>query len=276
MSKVPRYTRMSVSFKLPIPLDQLEQDMSKSFQSIDFDSLTPSVYGLEYYICDCMNLVACVHFQFPCVEPVERWIDYGVRIAMHFFWGDWGLDEEEGFRGMADGRKRRLKGLFWYRAYHKGLILALLSERWDDVARLAEWPWASLMPEYSGMGDDLEDEVAQMYIIIAASLRTKKLRGVDKLIEKVRKCRAKRPRLLMKCWNAVLEKDQAEFDKAMAASLKHHATIQFDPRDGRIAERLALPQTAICLAAMRLGLEFPDLPEELSDWIITRNSIGLE
>ncbi len=271
----PRYQRMPVAFRFPVALEELARGWALRLRE---DQLAANANGSFAGECaaDALALVAMAHFQIPNALPAGEWVNLGLDMALHYFWGEWGpADPKDGF-DMRSARERRSKNTVWYRPFHCALIHGLLSERWDDVARLAEWPWASLMPEYSGMGGDLEDEVAQMYIIIAASLRTKKLRGVDKLIEKVRKCRAKRPRLLMKCWNAVLEKDQAEFDKAMAASLKHHATIQFDPRDGRIAERLALPQTAICLAAMRLGLEFPDLPEELSDWIITRNSIGLE
>lgn len=240
---------------------------------------TESMRGRDVY--SALEVVGLRHLEVPGALEAEPWVSRGFDAALHFFLDDWHTDprpgdpEEEPYN-LVIAARRRDKDVGWYKELSRGMILGLLSGRRDDVARLCAWPWAELVPEYSGMGGDLEDEVALMYLLVASGLRDEPMEGVERVAAKVRKSRAKRPRLLMKLWEAAEGGDQAAFDAALARSLEHAASLpRLDDRDARVVERLAGPQTAIALAAGWRGLRTPELPPELSALLITRDSIGL-
>jgi hypothetical protein len=81
----------------------------------------------------------------------------------------------------------------------------------------------------------------------------------------------------LKLWEAAEQGDQAAFADALLRSLEHFAVgPRLHESDVRVADRLALPQTAIALAAGWRGLPLPEVPAELSAYLITRRSLGLD
>lgn len=271
-----RYEMIAFSPEWGKPIEEIMRLNAEDFVGLDNYTSAIGYFQREQDIYMALEMVAAAHLQLPGVQEAGPWIQKGFDCALHYFLDDWRTDEDPKGRNMVAAKRRHVSRVGWYRGYSRGLILGLLSERWDDVARFSSWPWVGLVPEYSGMGSDLEDEVALMYIIISAGLREEPLEKLDKLKAKILKCRTKRPRLLMKLWESVEGGDQKAFAEALIQSLRHHASgKRLENRDARMAERLALPQTAIYLTALHRGLHRPELPEDLSVYVITRGSLGL-
>lgn len=233
-----------------------------------------SVYGREDDIYMASEVIAFAHLQLGEVEDLSGWIRQGLDSAIHYFLEDWWVGNARASKAVNKADPDRF--LEWYKPFSRGLVLAILAEDWDSVSRLSSWVEADLVPEYAGMGGGLEIQVAQIYIVVAASLRSEPMPGLETLSDSIRKCRTKRPRLLMKTWDAVMAKDQSAFNVTLTASLQHFASSpKLENNDARLGDRLALPQTVIALAAKRHGLLLPELPEELSLYLITRESLGL-
>ena len=101
------------------------------------------------------------------------------------------------------------------------------------------------------------------------------MRGIDEMVERVKKCRARRPKLLLALWEAAQGTDQKAFDKALIASVKYF--LKHDAEDvPNSAYWVALHQSFLWLLAERNGLEFPaDASEEVEAAVVRRQTIGL-
>jgi hypothetical protein len=261
----------------PVPLEQAPMMCAKDFIGVENHTSETTGFQRADDIYIALEMVSYRHLQFPGAQEAGPWVQKGFDCALHYFLERWGATDDPDGADMAAAKLERDADTFWYKEFSRGLILGLLSECWDDVVRLCSWPWVGLVPEYSGMGGDLEDEVALVSIVMAGTLNGEPSDGLDKLKAKIRKCRTKRPRLLMQLWDAVDHGDQSAFEEALRRSLEHFASgKRLDARDARVAERLALPQTAIYGSAMMRGLRPPNLPIELSAYLITRQSLGLD
>lgn len=206
------------------------------------------------------ELVFLAHMGYPGLPGPEEVIQQGVDIALEYFFGP--LDD------------RQSREYEWFMCFAPGLLLGLLSQRWEDVGRLCSFVQLDMEPEFQG---DVEYEAAQIYLLIANALRPDPQPGAEKLEKAIGKCRLKRPRLLLKLWQAGQRGTQEEFDQALRESLQHYQTRTRPSLDATFAgEWIAWPQNAICLAAMQLGKKLPALPENLSALLVTRESLGLK
>ena len=219
---------------------------------------------------DSLSLAIMRHLDYETPPWIERCINEGFDVALDYFFGEWWLNDEE--RPLVDKRHPD-RNLYWFKAFSYGLFLGLLTERWSDVAKLCSWIEADLRPEY--IGDDLEDQGCQVYISMAASLRPEPMAGLAEVEANIQKCRTKRPRLLFKAWQAARSGNQLAFNKAMTASLEHFIANRHACGTG-MTDWIAHHQSVVCLAAKRLGLQLPPLPEKLAALIVTRESLGFD
>ncbi|MFV0442120.1 MAG: hypothetical protein ACK5Q5_00965 [Planctomycetaceae bacterium] len=142
------------------------------------------------------------------------------------------------------------------------------------MTRLVDWAEFDMVRDcFTGKGCKAE-QVADVYLLIASSLRSKPpMPGVEKVIARIEGCRDKWPGLLLEVWRSVESRDQARFDEALAASLTQFTK---EKNEEYFAHWLARPETARGHMALHIGLRMPDLPNGLEDYIITRQSLGLE
>lgn len=212
-----------------------------------------------------LSLAVLQHLGFSTPAWLPERINEGFNAALDYFFGTWHRHLDP--RDYGPNEK-------WFQTFSRGLFLGLLTERWEDVAKLCSFARSDLPAEY--LGDEIEWEGTLVYLSIAADLRPEPLDGLEDVEAKINKCKRKRPRLLFKAWEAARARDQAAFNKAIKESLKHFDGSYFAPRLHSMIDWIAEHQTVIVLAAMRLGLKFPDLPERLAAMIVTRESLGLE
>lgn len=243
-----------------------------------------------------LDLLVWHHLGFGDVPDIRRHADHGVRLAVDYFWGDWwtaeGLDRlmplelqrELQFDQPGERRDSFLRGnagaldrndpernLKWFRALQTGLLLGGLTRQWKEVARICSWFDPTIEPEYSaGM---VEDELFQWYVAMACQLKPEPENGLDVLINHVKKCRLKRPRLLMAAWESVMADDQAGFDQAFPASVKQFLA-RADKKTRIASEWVALDQSIIWLIAEHRGLKFPTMSARCVAAVITRQSVG--
>lgn len=270
----PRYVAMDLRLEMPAPLEEMPGWFANEFVGVDHYDESTSWRTPMTDVSMAMEVIAYRHCQIPNATEPEKWANRGFDAALHHFFAEdlFAGAECVNLPGMPDQLLLRAP---WFRVLSAGLLLGMLAARWDDVVRLCGWPSANLIPEYSGMGGDLEDELAYFYVVVAGGLRAEPMEGIDLLAEKVRRCRKKRPRLLMKSWDAVLARDQANFNQAIMQSLEHFASIRKDPKCGKLAEHLATHQSMVCLAAGHFGLSLPDLSPQIAYPLITCRSLGL-
>jgi hypothetical protein len=217
-----------------------------------------------------LSLGVMKHLEYPTSPGVERRIHEGVDVAIDYFFGTW-WKESDMYGTMLD-KRRPDRDLIWFTPFSCGLLLALLSDRMEDAAKLCSWVEPGLKPEY--LGGELEDEVCGLYMCMASRLLSERLEGIDDIEESIKKCRARRPRLLYNAWRAASIGDQTAFNKGFKDSMQHFAKKYHEAQ--MVTDWIAQHQSVIWLIAKKQGLTFPPLSEKLAAMVISRESLGFE
>jgi hypothetical protein len=206
------------------------------------------------------------------VEPAD-WLHRGFDVAVDYFCGDWWRDHPDAGRAVDKSRKRR--ELRWFNAFSIGLLLGLLGERWDDLSAVCDWVEPGLKPEPLLVDtEEVEPSLADVYLSVAASLRSAPMPRLAPVEARLRASKAPRSRLLFRAWEAARDGDQAAFDEAFAESLAHFAAVA---GSGPTPIHWIAPHhSAVGLAASRLGIALPKLPAKLDATLLTRASLGLD
>jgi len=148
----------------------------------------------------------------------------------------------------------------------------MLGNHWEQARKISSWLQSDLDMDYQG---DLEPEIGNIIISMAASIASNKNVDLRPLALEVAKTRKKRPKLLFELLHAVCERDQRAFDVALTANLKHFASRKPDQWE-MCDDWIAWYPSTLCLYGNHLGLKTPDLPRNLAIRLITRQSVGLE
>lgn len=216
------------------------------------------------------------HLGYQLTKPVEYFLEKGFDVVVDYFCGDWWKDVESIVEQFNKPINERY--LLWIQPFSQGLLIGLLTERWDDIAKVCSWVEADLPPEYTG--GDFEDELVHVYRSIAAGLRPEPMPGLEEVEAQILKCRKQRPKLLFQAWQAAREGDQKAFEEAFLKALKHFEE-NFDPENSDPGDYcvpfnwIAPHHSVLAMAAMCLGMKLPPLSPKQDAWIITRQSLCL-
>jgi hypothetical protein len=153
-----------------------------------------------------------------------------------------------------------------------GMFLCALLDRWDDVAKLAEWIDDSLSPE--NRFELTDDAYSVFFMYLGSKLRSVPLARESEMPSFINKSRSKKAKLLLPLLDAALSKSQKDFDKAMVAALKHYEKYEVEDV-ANFHYWVAIPHSLVWLIAQRNGLTFPTLPPNL-DALIVRRETALE
>lgn len=216
-----------------------------------------------------LNVLCILHWGFKHSRESQALTQRGAEVVTDLFFGSW-TESDDQYSGLAEAEIRRKIG--WFNPLQKGLLLAALADRWDVVVRLMEWLDVDLQPEFLG---DLEPEVGRLYIVMASDFRTKPIDGIEAVIEEVRQSRGKRPKLLLAIWESIIQRSQADFNRAMKESLTHFAKKKYDPQSADFTETIAIHQSFMAMVARHRGMEHPELPPKLDARLIRRETIEL-
>jgi hypothetical protein len=215
----------------------------------------------------CLDAMVVHHFGYKLPVKPEEFLNQGFDVVVDYFCNDWWKQDKNSAKAL--DKSRRPRSLVWFTTFSEGLLLGLLSERWDELARVCDWVEADLRPEY--LGDEIEMELVHVYRSLAAGLRPEPMPGLARVEDKIRKCRTLRPKLLFQAWEAAREGNQAAFEGAFLKSLEHFMKSY---GSGLLArEWIAEHQSVMAMAAQRLGMKLPKLPPELEPVVMTRQSL---
>jgi len=263
------YEILDVPFKdkLESVLNRIKKDMFRSYEDLKG---WPNQSYRESEIDECDRLAALLYMEFSVMEDWSRYLERGVDVWVEYFCSDWWVGDQDTEIHM--NRKNTEWEPMWYKPFHVGLRLALLTERWDDIDQVCQWVEWDLPFGY--MGNNKSDyDIGLIYFSIAAALRSTPMPGVEQLAERTQKFK-RGPKLLYEAWEAVLNKDQEEFDKAFVKTIKQRAKSKTDWNC--YAELLAPHHSVVAMTARRMGMSIPELPPELDMYLMLHEKIGLE
>lgn len=192
-----------------------------------------------------------------------------VEVIKRYYNSEWYFDTDDA-RSMKKSIKN--KDFTWYKMFSESLWLVLMIQDSEVLRILADWIEAWFEPEW--LPQPVDPLWAKTYLSIAASFRTKPLKGQEEMEESIRKSRKKAPKLLFAAWEAARENDQASFEKALRESTQQF--IKTVPQEVYSFRQVAaFGQSTVLAAARRLGMQLPDFDSSLMAYIPTSESIGL-
>ncbi len=224
-------------------------------------------------IITCLGMLALHHLGYKIPVESAEWLGRGFDVVVDYFCGDWWRGHPDAARAMDKARKRR--ELRWFNAFSIGLLLGLLSERWEDVAAICDWVEPGLKAEPLLVDtEEVELDLSHVYLSVAASFRSNPMIGLTALEKQLRASKNPRPRFLFQAWEAARAGNQTVFEEAFVMSLAHFTALAGSGPTP--IHWVATHQSVIGLAAMRLGVALPRLPQKLDALVITRASLGLD
>lgn len=222
-------------------------------------------------------ILASTHFGIPCMIEIRELLNDCAAAAIELFFGDWYEHERDpvSFNPAPKSKEEAYESYLrqvWFLPYTRGLLSCMLGKKWEEAERLSVWVHSDLDMGYQG---DLEPEVGQIIIAMAAHIAGNREVDLESLATAVSRTRKKRPKLLFDLLKAVCEHDQSAFNVALTANLKHFASRKPDQWE-LCSFWIAWYPSTLCLYGNHLGLKTPELPRSLAIRLITRESIGLE
>jgi hypothetical protein len=217
--------------------------------------------------------LALHHLGFPLRKPIEEYLERGFRVAVDYFCEDWWTKDEDDRKVMDKSHKEN--HLQWIEPFSRSLLIGLLQEQWDDLARICAWVEADILPEYTG--GDFEDELVDLYRSLAAGLRPEPMSGLEEVEARICKCRKKRPKLLFQAWDAARSGNQTAFNDAFVKAMKHFDSL-FDDKSPNLRSPMfwiAQHHSIVALAARRKGMKLPELTPRQNAFLVSRESLGL-
>ena len=160
----------------------------------------------------------------------------------------------------------------WYKIFSRGLFLAMLAGRWNDIDLASRWLDWDMGFEYIGPVK-ADYDFAYLYYDFAETFRSIPMLGIEKLDKKASKF-TRVPKSLYDTWKAGVAEDQEQFSSKFIDSLKleskrkRHFSIEFD--------QIFSHHSVVAMAARYLGLVLPELPAKLAAGIVLPEKLGLK
>lgn len=160
----------------------------------------------------------------------------------------------------------------WYRIVSTALPLAALFCTSEEIQPLVKPLMLDLQPEYAG---PIGPDVPRVYLL-AANYFKPEAEDATARIEDLCKSRSKRAKLSTDLYVAAISGSQKEYASALKASLKHFKGLRRPPLDCTFpGEWVATEQSLIHELAIREGKTMPDIPSDLTCFLVTRETLEL-
>lgn len=180
-----------------------------------------------------------------------------VGAALEYFYGEWRekLETEDGKRGTEAWKPFCL----WYDEVMQSLPFAAALSDWESMKRIAAYPPENKLPEAA----KAKGETAWGWALITF-LRGQAPQKVEEFLVKAVSDKAKRPKVLAPVLTALLENNNAKFEKALMEYLAFYKKSEFK----RIVDKvMSLDGTILYHLGRKQGFAV-ELPGILSDHII--------
>lgn len=219
----------------------------------------------RFHIIDCAWMIYRWHFGFRGKLPPQKIVTKGVEMGLTYF------DVVRDPLAKARAGMRWDKEVKWFEPYSLAVLMASLGGCMEERQRLSNFLHPKLVVEMVAI--PTEPALGDVLLCIAASFQSKPM-ATAPLVERLKKCRKQRPKLLFKAWQALEDGDRAKFVSALADS-----TANF----GKTTAEDDVPLTAVAvqesiLAALAYERGWTDLEFELpiAARLVTHQSLELK
>lgn len=190
-------------------------------------------------------------------------------IVQDYFFGRWRASHSQFGYDHLDEQGCR-QNLEWYGTYKMSLATSLLLGDIPIARRLSEYPDIDCGYQYC---EPFSQEDLLEAILMARWLSHRTKGDETAIQDQIEKSRRRRPKLLLRCLQAIRNGDGDSLAAGLRDYMKHFMKFE---RDVSLLFLVSVDGTILWNLASLNGLRLPELPVELSDAILTPQSIGAE
>jgi len=271
--KEPRWMRLGIT----------EEHHSKTVKSINLDLKNEGNYvdrkafghhfsdiGRQNDLFSNLNILQLLHLQYEdAFKTTHETLEFMSNLVVDYFLGDW-RDNACCSDGEGMTRDECRKELEWQDPLREGLVAITVSQDNENLEKLCTYPEEDLFFD-EGSWDRTKDDNT-CFIVLARFIRDKSLDSSQELVTRLEKSRRKRPKLFIAVLKAIAEHDKDRIRATMLDYMKQYIKVELDKDVSMI---VSIDGTILWnLAVMKCG-ELEPLDQELMDFIITQESLGL-
>jgi hypothetical protein len=167
----------------------------------------------------------------------------------------------------------------WVYTFREGLLAALLLNDRDSAQKMLDWVQIDACRDKSRSAQ-VDPSHVEYFMLLGYFFQTGHLDNVESLKEAVRKGRCKRTQMLLDCLERIVTKDVkkfvALFEKYLKYAFKSNLLFSHPDSPRSPAALTDIDSCIIWAVALRSGLTLPELPDELMDYVIRPQTLGLD
>jgi hypothetical protein len=196
-------------------------------------------------------------------EQVHQMIRKGIQITLHYYYDNW-YEREEYTRQMME----------WTGIHPPGILCALLSGDKESIKKIAEY----LDEDMIESGDyifNIDEMDGRFLVLLSVLLAEKPYDAYLHLAERIRQGKKKKAKLLLEVLDTIVAKDHDKFVKTFQEYIKYFIKREVD-LSGGADESVSILGSILWETARIQGISLPNLPEEIMDRVVTRETIGIQ
>jgi hypothetical protein len=238
-----------------IGIRSLDDNFKGSISNAAFNDLG----DIEYIFC-------ARHCELPLNisdEQVHQMIRKGIQIILRYYYDNW-HEREYYTRQMIQ----------WTGIHPTGILCALLNGEKESIKKIAEY----LDEDMIESGDyifNIDEMDGRFLVLLSVLLAEKPYDAYSHLAEQIRQGKKKKAKLLLEVLDAIVTKDNDKFAKAFQEYMKYFIKREVDLSCGA-AESVSILGAILWETARIKGISLPNLPEEIMDRVVTRETVGIQ
>jgi hypothetical protein len=231
------------------------------------------------------------HEHFEVISLDKSQIDLVLKLItssmLEYLYGDWrskcswhyfNYDSPEGPPYLTVDETRQK--MSWVYRFRYGLLDSLLLDDDSSTTKILDWiqPDVQRDSNRSAQTDPSDVEYLMMFRHVFCGNKSDDVSSLKQAIMSQRRC--KRTKMLLGCLESIQENDAKTFLKRFVNYMKHAQKsnlLFYDPRSPRSPAALVdIDSCLVWTLAFKLGLDLPILAEELMDYVICPQTLGLD
>jgi hypothetical protein len=197
-------------------------------------------------------------------EQVHQMIRKGIQITLHYYYDNW-YEREKYTRQM----------IGWTGIHPIGILCALLNGEKESIKKIAEYPDEDIIGNDGDYLFDTDEMESCFLVLLSVLLAEKPYDAYSHLAEQIRQGKKKKAKLLLEVLDAVVAKDNDKFAKTFQEYIKYFIKREVD-LSGGADESVSILGSILWETARIQGISLPNLPEEIMDRVVTRETIGIQ
>jgi hypothetical protein len=196
-------------------------------------------------------------------KQVHQMIRKGIQIIIRYYYDNW-YEREQYTRQMME----------WTGIHPTGILCALLNGEKESIKKIA----AYLDEDMLESGDyifNIDEMDGRFLILLSVLLAEKPYDAYWHLAEQIRQGKKKKAKLLLNVLDAIVAKDNDQFTKTFQEYIKYFIKREMDLSGGH-GESVSILGAILWETARIKGISLPNLPEEIMDRVVTRETIGIQ